>query len=75
MAPSVGNAYIKINILDEYTVLAYYDMCVLSYIFTFLYHTHLPHVLVRRNKEDPAHIEDNSIFSEALKGQWREILV
>jgi hypothetical protein len=74
MAPSVGNAYIKINILDEYTVLAYYDMCVLNYIFTFLDRTPLPHVLVRRNS-DPAHIEDNSIFSAALKGQWREILV
>jgi hypothetical protein len=48
MAPSVGNAYIKIYILDAYTVLAYYDMCVLNYIFTFLYQTHLPHVLVRR---------------------------
>ncbi len=67
MASSLGNAYIKINILDEYTVLAYnYDMCVLNYIFTSLYQTHLPHVLVRR--KDPAHIEDNLIFSAALKG-------
>ena len=55
-----------------------YCTCVLRHVRVELhFYFSLPHTPSprAREKEGPAHIEDNSIFSAALKGQWREMLV
>ncbi len=73
MAPSVGKCVHKNKYIGRV-----YCTCVLRHVRVELYfYFFRPNTLAprAREKEGPAHIEDNSIFSAALKGQWREIHV
>jgi hypothetical protein len=73
MAPSVGKCVHKNKYIGRV-----YCTCVLRHVRVELhFYFSLSHTLAprAREKEDPAHVEDNSIFSAAVKGQWREMLV